>query len=712
MDEFGIDPISGIPEDIFSEVVYSFFPTSERGSEDVKMKDTPIMKQAPGVEFIDSGSKSENMMIPQLLHREDTWRIVLISDFDRMINISKHISEHFSQLSFETDKEKPVFGRMKHFSSHFKESKFSYLSSAAIKEDFENIFVKAVSELNRSEIKFSFQKEYGSSALAFFMKHLNEPESWPNDTLFCVKVKLDNKIKLTFLDRLKSKKWPLNFGLNMEKLLREEVYVIPKPDPNSVAGDLRWRLSFSVLEAELTRSLTDIQRRCYRLLKAIVKLDINEELPETKKFPSYYLKTSMLWLCENSCEDSWTIHNLGRQWLTLVDNVLESLEKKELPHYFVSSYNLFCDKPVGIINCWKKKFKQIRQKPLEAFIRFWSKYKIEVGFFDWGMGFNECLNSLISTHSKYANTAIHESQQLQKYQDEVEEISFLLQYFHAALLLSDYCLFDFLTFLKLHPSLNEWLGMPDAQSDEHAIWIYYTVIWGEEVLQLSPGMPSLWSQLAEITHLIVLKYKDQVPDMDLFSTKTAEHFHMIAGSFQMEETVPYINTIRYIKYANFLRVEKRYEEALQILVKYCQTHLPYDDCYLSRVTSEIFDISLKLETAVLHETSHSVTYFFYHLLTCCYIEAGVLAEVHIPENRDIFDLNIKQTKPEYFFAVNKITYGCQLILSGKIDQAFNCFASISEDELGMAILPRESIKYPAMLYTLASISSFSGLHIV
>ena len=171
---------------------------------------------------------------------------------------------------------------------------------------------------------------------------------------------------------------------DLDELLTEHVYAVPKPYKNSETGDLRWRLSFSVIEVELARSLNDIQRRCYRVLKALIKFNVNGEyLKENENFPSYYLKTLMFWLCEQTFEDSWKIPNLGRHWLTLLDNIMESRKKRKLPHYFVSSYSLLDDRPRRIINIWLEKFKQIRKNPFEAFTEFW-KNRILFEGSTWG----------------------------------------------------------------------------------------------------------------------------------------------------------------------------------------------------------------------------------------------------------------------------------------------------------------------------------------
>ena len=151
-------------------------------------------------------------------------------------------------------------------------------------------------------------------------------------TLFSV---FEHKLKLKFKERLYDE-WPMKSVTDLDELLSEHVYAVPKPHKNSETGDLRWRLSFSVIEVKLAWSLTDIQRRCYRVIKALIKSNVNVEYwKESEKFASYYLKTLMFWLCEQTFEDSWKIPYLGRHWLTLLDNIIESLEKRKLPHNFV-----------------------------------------------------------------------------------------------------------------------------------------------------------------------------------------------------------------------------------------------------------------------------------------------------------------------------------------------------------------------------------------
>ena len=729
MDDSRIDALSGLQENIISEIVYCFFPMSDRNigsGRRSKSKGKPIFEWRDNAEVIYSGSSQENLMLPTLLHRFNSTEhgvkpSMLWSDSDRMINEFSEIDENFS---LEIDKDRPVFCRIRHgipvntrqfLLQEFKHG--SYLSSAAVKTYFEGqrYFIKSKSDLKR-HVAITLEKEYSSSSLAADISYFGKtPLS--SDTVFCVRVRLEENMKTDFLKRLRKNKWPLNMLTTIDRILTEHVYAIPKPDPNSETGDLRWRLSFSAIEVELAQTLTDIQRRCYRVLKAMIKYEVNEALPkDTEKYPSYYLKTLMFWLCENSSEDSWKIQNFGRQWFALLDNVIESLDKKNLPHFFVKSYNLLDGKSQRVISLWSKKLKKIRVKPLETFIIFWSKYRMNDGIIDWGQLFTELLYHLVLANSEHAPIAGPENKQRQKCKKQAErKVSLSLQMALAEYLLTENCLSSFLIFQKLHPQMNKIIDVSHAQSQEHIIWIYYTRRWKELLLadattEISSWMgnfTSLWTFLAELTHHMVLKYRQKVPNKYLFSTKTVEQFHLISYCIGNETVVAEGNTVRYYTYANFLRLEKRYEEAVQILMQFCQTRkfaahpLSY---FISRVTSEVLDVCLKLELAVLDEIDHSQTYYVYHILTCCYTEAGILSEVHIPENRETLDLKIAFPQESYS-AVNKATLGFQLILSGKHEQAFNSFANLSMQEMTKDDELHGSIKYTAMLYILAKCST-------
>ena len=707
-----------IPDDVLSEVIYCFFPASEKIFYfDVEMRN-PYEKyilEVPygiggGESYIYAGSRTEGLMLP-FLKRVDLGTIS-IADQDKMLHLKGIDDLLCRNMSLEIDKDHPVFCRIKHgislgvrlkCKSHriqglYDLIKNSYLNSSAGKKFLEN-YLKV-----RDNLHTYNEQSKSSPALMSVSECYKGTYTENNDTVFCVKVKLKSEMIRTFLNRLQENRWPLNLFSNLDKLLTEHVYAIPKPYPCSETGDLRWRLSFSVIEVELARSLTDIQRRCYRVLKALIKFNVNEGLQEKEKFPSYYLKTLMFWLCEKTSKDSWTIKNLGRQWLTLLDNIIKSLESRKLEHYFITSYNLLYDKTPRVIKGWLERFKQIRQKPLDAFTKFWLNHNtLNAYFTDWGDRFRTFVSDISSVCSQKENPMSNEITNVIK--DKTEGPILCLLFYAAEYLLGCYGFTELVTFADLHPQIKECIDISPAHVKELVPWVYLITTW--KIPNLKPvNACSQWSSLlAEVTHHLTIKYGNQVPclknNQNFFNKETAERFHLLACSIGKKEN---INFESYVKYANFLLKEKCYEDGIQILLLLCNQS--YELSSIGSMTSEVLDVCLKLSVACFHKIILKGTFLIYHLMMSCYLEAHVLTEVRIPEYLESGgpppDLHppywskLDQNQVSQIMPLKKILYGFQFILGKNLLEAFKVFVSLSDRDVVI-----KTLQYNVMLYILS-----------
>ena len=745
-----IDPETGIPEDVLTLLVYTFFPTSERhfsfnlGYYEINAP--YIFKSEDGTEHIFTGSSTEYLCLPAIIDMKKEndssnypWpdkSVFIWPDRDEMINagIAKDI---YHTMRLEMDKDRPVYCRIR----ETRDLHSPYYSSAIVVKSFRSQLSNTI-YIDSSECNLpKFKEGDGTSAFSTsFLGKNSEIRHYHYDKICCVPVKCPKDIKKTFSARLDKSKWPLNAVRHLNKLLTKRMYVIPKIHKNSEMGHLRWRLSFSVIEVELARSLTEIQRRCYRVLKALIKFDVNKGLPEgTDKYPSYYLKTTMFWLMENTPKDSWKIRNLGRQWLTLLDKVIESLEKRNLPHYFVPSYNLLCDKPPSAINCWKERLKQIRKKPLKAFTKFTSKYELHDNQEPWRGRSRSDLNELDKILSPIADIKANTDtgkfddmylklarlEELVKHYVEILKEAIWLKMTCTYNLLFTYSLGDFLQLHKVIPVDPSF--QLHAQSDEHLIWNNYQFLFTKLSRELGDTRIRIlydyycrfWSFSAELIHHMFLKYKDQVPhkDLCLFSTQTAERFHLIACACFSSTEVEYFSH-QYMRYMNYLRVQKQYEDSVRMSILHC-TRYPYAGyCYFSRHTSEVLDISIRLQMAMQDESCFSPAFLSFHFLTCCYMEAGVLAEICFPEGNEnplggsIFvrpeDLHADEEcmhSAQNGTGKKKILLGYQFLLSGDLKLAYHCFASVTEDEILHENRLPFGIKNTAMLYLTARLIS-------
>ena len=714
MSESRFDPVSGIPEDVLSLVVYSFFPTSHRHFTSSKCSyklNAPFIVKTEIAEFIDIGSKPEYLWLPLFIDKEghEFAEGMLGSHRDTMVDFG-WFESIYNFISLEMEN-RPVFCRIKlnipdGFPVDLLGRKGSYLSSEILNKESRNAFSTTITQSAYTRrINPTYQEDQDFLGIpAFATLYYDESRIGSiyirNDFVFCLPVSCSEEIEKNFLRRVKKSSWPWNHLKDLDKIFSERVYVVPKPYEHSETGDLRWRLSFSVLEVQLARSLTEIQRRCFRVMKAIIKFDINENLSEKEKYPSYFLKTTMFWFCEKTTEDAWKIENLGSRWLNLLEQCIENLEKKKLPHYFVPAYNLLDDKPPNTMKKWLKRFREIRQKPFEAFSKFWSKYAIYEMNGIWGFELSAILEHLNLIYSQVTDPSNFKSGylryvQLQQYNTEAKICAACLRVFIAKYQLTQYSLVDFLKFVKHYPETQSWVDNPHRLSQVELIWSYYSrlLVMSSE----SDEIPDWLTSLAEVTHHMVLKDGDNVPDRGLFNKETSERFHLMACSVRAPQNR---NSGKFVKYANYLRVEKRYEDAVNVLMFVCQTPPSTHYCYFNSITSEVLDVCLKLELALQDEIGHSQKYIAYHFLTCCYIQAGVLAEVCIPE--DIYSNIRSMASHEPFLAVKKILLGFQYILCGQMLEALFWFNSISDMELAHDNLPKD-IKYVAMMYIVARI---------
>lgn len=116
--------------------------------------------------------------------------------------------------------------------------------------------------------------------------------------------------------------------------------IVPKYPQNSLTL-LEWRLSFCLIERELMLHLTETQRRCYLLFKAIWRQFLCP--PIGKALQSYHLKNAFLWECEHVALRDWTNENTVARVMGLLQRLQYNLFTRTCPHYILPGNNLFKD---------------------------------------------------------------------------------------------------------------------------------------------------------------------------------------------------------------------------------------------------------------------------------------------------------------------------------------------------------------------------------
>ncbi|XP_067863105.1 cyclic GMP-AMP synthase-like [Heptranchias perlo] len=168
-----------------------------------------------------------------------------------------------------------------------------------------------------------------------------------------------------------SQKWPncTNDGMNIDEWLGKKTkgdlkhkpfYFVPKhPRRRALSEDLKetWRISFSHIEKILMmnhgsakncceRGAAHCCRKiCLRLMKYLVHV-LKEQYPqELSKLYSYCVKTAYFHsMVRRPKDDQWPASKVDECFLNFLDDFIEHVEKSELKHFFVPTYNLFDSK--------------------------------------------------------------------------------------------------------------------------------------------------------------------------------------------------------------------------------------------------------------------------------------------------------------------------------------------------------------------------------
>ncbi|XP_052093524.1 protein mab-21-like [Mytilus californianus] len=131
--------------------------------------------------------------------------------------------------------------------------------------------------------------------------------------------------------------WP-DYELT-QSIVQYGILFVPIGSKGSVDEDLEWRISFSVAERLLIYSFSHTQLVCYALLKILLKDFIKQEHYDL--ICSYFLKTIMFWLCEESSPIKWKPENLETCFMSCWRRLIYCVEYETCIHYFIPDNNLF-----------------------------------------------------------------------------------------------------------------------------------------------------------------------------------------------------------------------------------------------------------------------------------------------------------------------------------------------------------------------------------
>ena len=724
-----IDEVSGICLDGMSMAIYTFFPESKRpylsrefnvgefGPDDINYLGL-VPVQEKGFFIHQCGSVNERLELPKLMIADGKeW---LCPDFDIMYSF---LTLRFlvgdqrpigSYLKMETLSNSPGFCRVIVRSKSPNVNKVTtlqYLDRLKLQVKFKESVKKLWDQCSTPTIiKSSREPRPDDPDRASFPALLHQPYSIGSkpsvtkdmeyDLVISLQFKCPKQIEKTFLERVKDKHFPALKTETLKKLFKDTgCHVVPKYDPKSKQPETQWRISFSVIERDLANTLSDMQRTCYRVLKAVVRSEINDKVPKEQKLATYYLKTTLFWLCEETPLDSWTLNNLGNLWFKLVDKFIYFLQRGILPNYFIANCNLLDKESPIIMSVWMEHLLKIRKDPFNAFRSFWKSYKhLEYYIPFFGFSFNPFWLDRIQTDgiiSKVSSKNVC-----------FEVFKALQHYFMAECNLTD--------LLRL---IDDFASFPFARwySNYLTLTTEKKLIFLLTLYQQRYEKPGIDFDRQGVDGYFASLLLSEMGNISLqLGLQGSPHWIMEAGTFfekAMEIDISQRHIGTAIKYANYLRAIHKYETAVEVLQQaFIYTRDEYwagkTECNYSKFLPDIVDMCQQIELVGEDETTISSWQLAYHLLFVSYIQAGVFAEVCVTDQSRLTHGNyIPLWRSagifEYYDCLKYLGY--QYLESGMFRLAAECFIRMLDTRI------LRKITWRILQFTL---SRYATLHVI
>ncbi|XP_052079362.1 uncharacterized protein LOC127717660 [Mytilus californianus] len=127
----------------------------------------------------------------------------------------------------------------------------------------------------------------------------------------------------------------------ISKIISCGVLFVPIGCKGSANENLEWRISFSVAEKFLIYSFNHTQFLCYGLLKILLKEIVEKHEDLKGLLCSYFLKTLMFWMSEETDPNLWRPDNMIPCFMACLQRLLYCVRYSILLHFFISDNNFF-----------------------------------------------------------------------------------------------------------------------------------------------------------------------------------------------------------------------------------------------------------------------------------------------------------------------------------------------------------------------------------
>lgn len=137
-------------------------------------------------------------------------------------------------------------------------------------------------------------------------------------------------------NRQRKYEWPT--GTVIRQVVETPRFIVPKGFKGSKTRDYEFRVSYTISELRLIKTLNETQLKMYVILKLLFKSEVDKSFPDI--LTSYCLKNVVFWLCETTPQEDFVIECLLELLTKALNYILDCVKEENLPMYLMPTRNL------------------------------------------------------------------------------------------------------------------------------------------------------------------------------------------------------------------------------------------------------------------------------------------------------------------------------------------------------------------------------------
>ena len=393
----------------------------------------------------------------------------------------------------------------------------------------------------------------------------------------------------------------------IRQIIAEGCHLVPKAHPKSKTPLKEWRFSFSQAEKKLASHLTEAQRICYLALKVVHHIVFGG----TAGLATYMLKTTLFWTIESMPKHIWKTENLGYTFILMLERILHSLCENRVSNYFIPGNNMLDHVPQGFISTWTEKLLQVRKNPMFYLLEFHRFFRPTTS-----------LTYYLSNNIQEALKMVVEYSVPTNYEDK--------DLFRGALIIIAVQYAAEGKFIDLFTVCKRYANIDSANRDDSKELL---CAFMRAILDYLS-----WSSDQTVTYCLVLANTGRLHhEVSKLSSNTASERkeHARKADLCLKQAASKPNADIYVKvtYANYLYLEGRYDESIQLLLGILNESMTRKTAcsfiIFNRFTEDTTDATLREEYKVRNEIEYKTETFIFYLLVHCYVDQNLMEDAQV-----------------------------------------------------------------------------------